>query len=359
MIDNKKCVGQKTNMAVKGSTNAKITNTCYTCYDELSARQSIYCINYGCQSVICVDCINMMIQVCCENINMMPACECECEYLASQLQPVLTAENIEGYTRLCAQWQRSRKGKNDHRALMQALQAAVRSDIKESLPPAIAHLMVISGMDLTVAKLKRKRYPEQQTSLVRQYRLCASYICKGRMFPTVHDGFDVLRCSECALLICVACDSVRATGAHACKAEDVETVKTLNEITKCPKCGVAATKGEGCVFVTCPFCNINFNSKTGEKTLYGGHNPVKHLNLTLHTALAELDPSPEAKEVLNEIQRLMPQKATSTLPLRCYEQHYRRKLWYQCVNRCYEHRAAGTLTLEILVGICRYVSTLV
>jgi hypothetical protein len=82
-------------------------------------------------------------------------------------------------------------------------------------------------------------------------------------------------CDICHTKVCKACHVVVGDADHACKEEDVATVKQLKKDSKsCPGCSVRIYKIDGCDQMWCTACRTPFSWKTGQK-IEGGqiHNP--------------------------------------------------------------------------------------
>lgn len=87
------------------------------------------------------------------------------------------------------------------------------------------------------------------------------------------------RCGVCAHFCCskclVACGTERASlDAHACCADDVETVRAIrSDSTPCPSCGVRVSKVSGCSQMWCVRCHCAFDYRTGARINGTIHNP--------------------------------------------------------------------------------------
>ena len=68
---------------------------------------------------------------------------------------------------------------------------------------------------------------------------------------------------------------------HECKQEDLDSVKFVNSLVKCPRCDIAVIRSFGCDNITCSHCGTNFHYITGEKTQHGNHQNVS-ANLKPH-----------------------------------------------------------------------------
>ena len=324
----------------------------------------VSCKNYGCDLVSCGECLNTMVSVCYDSINSMPMCECGCEYLSSQLRTVLSKSGITQYNALCV-----RKYSRDtetvkiarSKEMLEAVKSKVRAELYENLPSAIANLIVISGLEkkLTTAIKKKTLIRQEKTNLITENarRKCVSFVCKGRL---IDFDEDTLSCSTCHLFVCKKCDSVKSNSEHVCKTENVESVQALNSIARCPQCNVPATKGEGCVFITCPYCHTNFDSTTGLRTNHGGHNDGMIRPMINHKNLSDLvaDENIDGKMLLNRIQLAKPNQTKFRRPDIKYESEYIFEMYNKTINKMYELRDLNLLTNDALINIAKYVESL-
>lgn len=331
----------------------------------------VKCKNYGCELITCAECLSIMISVCFDSINSMPMCECGCEYVSSQLRDILTKPVMNQYINLCERMNDKLlselpynilAGKELNLKMFETVKSKVRTDIYEALPPAIANLIVISELESKILKIKKLKLLElqKQTTLITNLsrRKCVSFVCTGRLM----DQIESLECTICGLLVCKKCDAVKSNNGHICKTEDVESIQVINEIAKCPKCNVPATRGDGCIFITCPYCHTNFDSNTGAITSAGGHNNGMIQPMTNYTKLADLttDEDFNGKILLNRIQKSKPRliKSSKNREDCIYESRYNLNLYKKTINRIYELRDRNLLSHETLVNIAKYVETL-
>lgn len=313
------------------------------------------CKGYGCDRVSCVECVKIMIDVCFNTINSMPMCDCGHEYLSSQLS-ILPIESMDKYIIMCKRSIETPRGATINEkiadreariAMIEEVKSQTRKEIKEALPVAISKLMIISGLESKLIEFKK----QQQTTKTPPRR-CVSFTCKGRLI----ENDNILKCLSCSLLVCSSCDAVRSKSDHECKKEDVESVELIKSIAKCPSCGVPATRGDGCIFITCPYCNTNFDSKTGQKTHYGGHNNGEIKRKVEHDSITEAVPDSDTtgRILLSKIKNAKPTKSVSKRSDRVYESSYKRKVYSSTINRIYELRDSGRLNNEELANILAY-----
>ena len=333
--------------------------TCIFCLCDITTDY-VSCKGYGCNLVACTECVSVMVDVCFKSIGAMPTCTCGCEYVMSQLEDVLDAELLQKYITLCRRTRENvktapRVDRGASKAIRDQMVLQVleltRKDLQDALPPAIVKLMQISGLEMKLIAAHLKTVEKTKKDL--SQRKCVSFICNGVLI--VNDG--VLKCNKCKLLVCGKCDAVRSPTSHECKNEEVETMELLKHIAKCPTCGIPATKGEGCIFVTCPICKTDFDSKTGEATKQGGHDNGLIVGLAKHTQLTELVPESDTRRrlLLIKIKKARPTSSKKKCPAVKYEDVYKVELWTRTINRLFELK---DLSVESLTNILRYMKSL-
>lgn len=82
----------------------------------------------------------------------------------------------------------------------------------------------------------------------------------------------ILECFTCNNRLCSMCRELPHEG--ACSQDTLASVKMIESIsTKCPKCGVACERKDGCSQVSCLMCHTTFNHSTGTIDKGHAHNP--------------------------------------------------------------------------------------
>ncbi len=97
-------------------------------------------------------------------------------------------------------------------------------------------------------------------------RVCMNSHCDGKL----NKEFE---CMKCLTVFCQDCEKIKKKG-HACKKEDIESMKLIATIMKCPKCSVPIERSEGCNGMTCASCKETFDYRTGEVSNHGSTNTI-------------------------------------------------------------------------------------
>ena len=97
-------------------------------------------------------------------------------------------------------------------------------------------------------------------------RMCMNSHCNGKM----NKDFECLKCST---KFCKECERILKEN-HICKQEDIESLKLISAIPKCPNCNIAIEKESGCNGMTCAHCKTTFDYRTGQSSDHGSTNPL-------------------------------------------------------------------------------------
>lgn len=107
-------------------------------------------------------------------------------------------------------------------------------------------------------------------------KLCFNKFCKGALNKE-DDEFVCLKCSD---HFCVKCE-MKIEGSHQCDENILLNISTISKYSKCPSCGTAIEKSEGCDNMTCAICNTKYLYYSGEKG--GGGNHGKNTEVRVYT----------------------------------------------------------------------------
>ncbi len=247
-----------------------MSSQCIICFDE--DLNSIQCT---CNSVVCKNCFNDYLKFCNEN-NQLPKCpntECNLEILFSKINMYSSKEDLENYIKICCNkiqfdtndiigdyefskklWEKIRKEKMDF--IINNVPASVKYIIEVSMQKKLKS--IISG---------NIKYANEKLQKLENIKCPLENCNNGRLDK-------IGKCIVCGELICKNCLKQKNKG-HKCKNEDLENIKFMKKIIKCPKCHIPIIKREGCDNMTCSVCNTNFNYITGKVCVPGNHGQEK------------------------------------------------------------------------------------
>lgn len=136
-------------------------------------------------------------------------------------------------------------------------------------------------------------------------RICIISHCNGKL----NHNFECLKCDT---KFCKNCEKIIKLD-HVCLISDVESLKFLSNVRKCPKCYIPIEKSEGCNNMTCASCNINFNYSTGELSIEGSTNvPVLSRKSKVHFGF-KTKYSSDIGRMLFRIENREPREPSETL----------------------------------------------
>jgi hypothetical protein len=100
-------------------------------------------------------------------------------------------------------------------------------------------------------------------------RMCMNSHCNGKM----NQENNYFECMKCSTKFCKECEK-NLTESHVCKKEDIDSLKLISSIPKCPKCNIAIERSEGCNGMTCASCQTVFDYATGQVSTHGSTNAI-------------------------------------------------------------------------------------
>ncbi len=289
-------------------------NSCFVCFDEIE-NLKISCFNPSCKYVMCEECFEELINLVSKNSEKLecPVKGCVGEF--SFVVDSLSTKLSEKYYNMLWRWLSNEKKnyldeKNRTAIYLEKIRTEKIKFIEETFPLAISHCAKIAF----AGKLRKtnlemaKRAKEESVS----YRACFSIICVGKLKDWVCDVCEVKYCKECHRM-----DNEN----HKCKKEDVESLKIVENMIKCPKCGTPIVKSLGCNSMSCTRCKTNFNYATGNKTISGNPHNVDFIFKEYKTLYTEYSSFLKGKGwnsellKLKEFNRITPKKPPENLYL--------------------------------------------
>lgn len=310
-----------------------MTQECIICYTELSSRSEFKCCyNYKiCNSIYCNDCYNRLV-IMCLNENIVPKCTnttCKLDIYYSEIKKNFNTDILKQYTlALIDHLLFSNKDDISELNIFNQIKIKLineKKDFVKKFPTTIQLVIKISLYDKlqTVKKnnIKTKCAPTAKAKQIR----CFNSICDGFL----NQKNSNLTCVICEDTFCIYCHKFKKSMVHECNIEDINSVKLLQSMTKCPKCNIPVEKTYGCNNATCPNCKTNFCFVTGRLKSAGNHDDLT-LNIKLNEyKLNELYKNDYEYDVLNKIKDI-----ENNRPI------YPDLIHKQLVNKIYKYRNA-------------------
>lgn len=244
---------------------------CNVCFDDCESSQSVKCKYLECGSVICYECLEQNLNVS-KSDKQIPKCtngSCSRFLLLNQVPEKLKKLYFECcFLFLYNKFEENAQKRAELERRIDSQRQIRQEFIENRFPKAIA----LTAKVILPAELKRieKGMKDNlENELAKATRICMISTCKGFL----DENF---RCSMCETTFCKECEHKLKPG-HKCNKEDVESIKIIRSMIKCPKCNFTIQKSEGCNNMTCSHCGQNFIYSSGEAGGSGSHNAALEL----------------------------------------------------------------------------------
>lgn len=256
-------------------------NSCPICFESLKGNY-ISCSNNICHTPICTRCMDSYLDYSIKEKSIPKCTGCSSFFIKSCFKKHISL--IDKYNKCCMYELVNRHGtdikKNmDLKSKIEILRDERKVFLSAKFPKVIAYTAT-HIMPKKLKKLDTQIKMKMEEESKKSYRICMNLSCKGYL-----DSEFV--CGDCDTKFCKKCENVFETD-HVCKNEDIESIKSLNLMTKCPNCHVPIFRYEGCNHMTCAKCGQNFAYNTGEKDVYGSEH-VNVLNNTKDSFLLSVE----------------------------------------------------------------------
>jgi hypothetical protein len=211
--------------------------------------------------------------------NVLPKCTgCSQEYFKSDILVMKNPEIEKSYDMILF---KKMSGENiektfDKKKFIESIRKAKTTFITDTLPECISFIVKNALKDkLLKIDNKNKKFMKNQQS---EQKPCLDPLCSGIVINE--------NCQKCNAVFCKECERPKKEN-HECLQEDIDSVKFVESLTKCPKCKLPVTRSWGCNYITCSVCKTNFDITTGKKTSSGNHqdtslvlsNTIQKLNI--------------------------------------------------------------------------------
>lgn len=310
---------------LSGTANANEVDCC-VCFCPIGRGENIKCSKWTCPAQLCVDCLQLLIQYS-HDADIIPACpnnECKSTLLYADIEGFIDSEHKQLYHRTIAKFLIKNKGQDAeksiaHKQMIKKLRDGRRIFIEKNFPPAILTVALIAfpGKLKQVEKSAKTRIDSQLAGKKPCFNLscCGSLILETNVSPssvnvasvaTPTNTLSQYKCCVCDTHFCEACEKP-VNARHKCRQEDVDSVKYIQSLVKCPNCLFPIIKSQGCHSMRCSNCGTDFDYETGQ---VGGHGNSHNMTITVrkqYTLSAEFDKlEPQIFDLLLQFEALKP-----------------------------------------------------
>lgn len=266
-----------------------MNNTCSVCFCEennfIKCYNSLekYCCT-TCESKICFDCFPIYLKSCLDN-NLLPLCisnGCGKIFPVSIIKK-LGEKHLDMYYKCIYRYLKKSDGEkvnksNEFENMIQKLRKEKTKFIQDNFPKAIQMTVNIVFKN-KLQKLERDKILRANEKIKNMKKMCFNLSCKGFL--------DNNKCTLCDTIFCKDCEKpikrseehkrsdTKRSDTHECKEEDLESIKFIKSLSKCPSCNFAVQKSEGCDSMKCTNCDTNFSYSTGEMGGVGNNHNVQ------------------------------------------------------------------------------------
>ena len=249
---------------------------CLICLSDIeNGDRKITCGNPFCTAIICIECMEILIDFS-HRDRSMPNCKnksCQGYYLLEDISNVIEKNILIKYKE-CYFYDLEKNKETEikkvleNEEIIKKLREERKIFIDTHFPPAIVKVANI------VLKTKLKKIEKQLSNRIKEqlkkaHRICMNAFCDG------HLDSDFV-CMICSTRFCKECEK-ELKDDHICDVSDVKSRRFIEDMIKCPNCGIPVEKSDGCNDMTCAHCNTNFRYEDGTKG--GGGNHGKNIQI--------------------------------------------------------------------------------
>lgn len=251
-----------------------MTKECSICYFEIETEKPFTCSNNDCSTKICRDCTISYIDFYSRENKSIPICpniNCKREILLTNLSHLNDEESYKKYYKLCTVALLNDKKddiieENNAKLFIKKIREEKQKFIRQQYPKAIAYV-IETCLQNKLKSIDKKNKEFLSKISVKTNKKCPDVLCYSGML----DIDNV--CLSCSQKYCKTCEiKIKTDEEHVCKNEDIESLKEIEKLVKCPKCKLPVIRSYGCNNITCSICNTNFDYVTGKLASAGNHS---------------------------------------------------------------------------------------
>lgn len=260
---------------------------CTVCLSKYKSELVIKCAR--CSTGICKVCFLDYLNYC-ENDSVYPGCassECSGCFLFREVGEVLKKEEISRYYSIVVNVTLKDEAKtldelHIKKELIKKLLEGRINFLKKEAGKGV--MVVINAVYKDELHKIQHRHTKSIDLLSKKDNMksCIRLLCKGYLKSYRNN----LRCILCKTKVCIKCEKEYLTR-HKCLSDDIKSVKAMNKIVKCLKCGVKIVKHTGCDHMKCAGCGQHFNYTTGKEEDIGATGKNDKVYLIKSRALSK------------------------------------------------------------------------
>jgi hypothetical protein len=245
---------------------------CIICYFPIETL-GIKCSSISCLSEICLECLESYINIYELEKKGIPKCPTTgCisgEILHSQISKINNKGLLEKYENLCVN---HLKNINLDDILSEINIKKITEKIRKD-----KHEFILKEFPISISFIIEKCLKSKLSSIDKKNKEHIKKAKSNKRCPNILCYSGILdidfRCLSCTQQFCIKCEiKIEEDKKHSCKQEDLDSLKKLESLVKCPKCKFPVEKMYGCNNITCSVCKTNFDYITGKITIAGNHS---------------------------------------------------------------------------------------
>jgi hypothetical protein len=243
---------------------------CGICGEDIIQCDDLFkCCNTTCFSPICAECTGMLIGYSAES-QSIPTCpdpECKHHFLRDMFRGRISPEQLAVYDNCCLDYmmrdnEDEAKLRITHGDMITRIRKERLTFLQNNFPASIAFVVQVTFG----AKLRRieKKNKDALAGVNKYSKKCMNITCNGLLDATGE-------CMRCRTHYCTKCEQQLkgSKSEHTCKEADLESIKLMNSILRCPTCNIPSVRVSGCTSLTCSNCGTFFETN-GKKGGHGG-----------------------------------------------------------------------------------------
>lgn len=242
-------------------------NICIICYNN--ENYTIGCADRCCDTKICEECFETYLNYCLSEKILVKCLNQYCKYyiISNSFKKDSSYYNLYKKVLITAFINSQGSQVRDNINIMRMVDNLRKERVQfiKKFPKAI-ELVIDITLTAKLNKINKQNKLYIKEMLEDTNKLCMNTHCNGKLNKN-------FQCIKCETKFCKECEKIININ-HVCKQEDLDSLKLISSIQKCPNCNVPIEKSEGCNGMTCANCKTIFDYSTGILSDHGSHNAI-------------------------------------------------------------------------------------